>query len=44
METSHDRANAEGVLTMNDGAEIEVSRRRKTEVMNALRDRQSFEK
>ncbi len=30
---------AEGTLTMADGTRIEVSRRRKTEVMNALRER-----
>lgn len=36
--------NAEGLLTLNDGTVIEVSRRRKTEVMNALRARQSLEK
>ncbi|MEO8588423.1 MAG: LytTR family DNA-binding domain-containing protein [Flavobacteriales bacterium] len=30
---------AEGLLTLNDGTEIEVSRRRKTEVLNALHAR-----
>lgn len=34
----------EGLLTMSDGTEIEVSRRRKAEVMKVLREHQSFEK
>jgi len=31
--------NSEGLMTMNDGTGIEVSRRRRTEVVNILRER-----